>query len=175
MLTCGGGARRIADVKKGLSFFVGVIDGTFRADRECGRVGRNQRARRLGALILNEIFVEKKIEGPLERDPDLFFETREFTELNRPPKPPREKTRKVETENTCDSRATTDRREQTERGKSEWFQFSTAHHRDDILGEHGAFSRSVLRRGRVKRVFLLNVWNKRAVAERPDFRVIRHA
>src|SRR3982074_2315020 len=64
--------------------------------------------------MLGEVLREKQIQGPTHRHAQLFFEARQFHEINRSPQPPRRKAGHVKTEDVGHSGASADDRELTE-------------------------------------------------------------
>src|SRR5258708_17879467 len=69
--------------------------------------------------ILNKIFGKEDIQGPIQRDPHLLFSSGKFDQIDRAPEPPAHKPRKVDAENTTDSRTPANRCEQTKSIESE--------------------------------------------------------
>ena len=62
---------------------------------------------------LDEIFREEQIQTPVERHPAFLFKSRKLAEIDRSPQPPRDKTRKVKSEDLCDAGTLADGRELT--------------------------------------------------------------
>ena len=50
--------------------------------------------------ILDKVFREENIQGPIESDTQLLFEPGEFQKVNRPPEPPSEESREIDAENS---------------------------------------------------------------------------
>src|ERR1700682_3369112 len=63
--------------------------------------------------MLGEVLREKQIQGPTQRHAQLFFEARQFHEINRSPQPPRHKAGHVKAEDVGHSGASSDDRELT--------------------------------------------------------------
>ena len=63
-----------------------------------------------GAEVIHSanILGEEKVQRPVECDPNLFVQAWQLAQVNRPPQPPREEAREIETENARHARPTTD-------------------------------------------------------------------
>ena len=59
--------------------------------------------------ILDKVFREEDIQGPIESDTQLLFEAGEFQKVNRPPEPPGDESREIDAKNSGDTGAPTDR------------------------------------------------------------------
>src|SRR3954465_8245481 len=57
---------------------------------------------------LDEVLREPQVERPVDCDPELLLEPWQFTEVDRSPQPPCEKSREVESEHARHTRATAD-------------------------------------------------------------------
>ena len=63
--------------------------------------------------ILDKVFREENVQGPIESDSQLLFEAGELQKVDRTPEPPGDEPRKIDAENSGYTGATTDRRQQT--------------------------------------------------------------
>src|SRR5438128_12222373 len=95
--------------------------------------------------ILHEIFREKDVERPIDRDAHFLFYARQLAPVNSAPEKPSKKSRKVHAENPRHSRAATDRRQQSERFETEWLFGFAVNARDDVACNNFSFARCVLR------------------------------
>src|SRR5271165_5073951 len=115
--------------------------------------------------ILDKIFRKEDIQGPIESDPELLFKAGKFEKVDRTPEPPCDESREIDAKNSADTGATTDRRQQTECLEPEGGQVAPANTRDNIVGQHFAFTGGMLGGGWL--ISSLLVRNHRAVTERP--------
>jgi hypothetical protein len=83
----------------------------------CGRVKVRWFAHHRGALveILDKIFRKEDIQGPIESDPELLFEAGKLEKVDRTPEPPGDESREIDSKNSGNTGAATDRGEQTKR------------------------------------------------------------
>ena len=64
-----------------------------------------------------DVLGKKKIEGPIKRDANLLVQAGQFAQINRPPHPPSEEAREIESENPGDTHTATDRSQKPDRLK----------------------------------------------------------
>src|SRR6266516_3398289 len=94
--------------------------------------------------ILHEILREKDVERPIDRDANFLLDPRQFTPINAAPEKPGEKSGEVDAENPRHSGAATDRRQQSERFKTEWLLRFAVNARDDVVCNNFSFARRML-------------------------------
>src|SRR6516165_3679739 len=63
--------------------------------------------------ILDKIFRKKDIKGPIESDPQLLFKARKLEKVDCTPEPPGDESREIDTKNSGNAGAATDRGQQT--------------------------------------------------------------
>ena len=63
--------------------------------------------------ILNKIFRKEDVQGPIESDPQLLFKARKLEKVDRTPEPPGDESREIDTKNSGNAGAATDRGQQT--------------------------------------------------------------
>src|SRR5271166_143802 len=87
-----------------------------------GRVKIRWFAHHRGALmeILDKIFRKEDIQGPIESDPELLFKAGKFEKVDRTPEPPGDESREIDTKNSGNAGAATDRGQQAKRLEPEW-------------------------------------------------------
>ncbi|HEY2458472.1 MAG TPA: hypothetical protein VGI13_14305 [Candidatus Acidoferrum sp.] len=61
--------------------------------------------------ILDKVFREEDVQGPIESDPQLLFEAGELQKVDRTPEPPGNKSREIDAKNSGYTGATTNRRQ----------------------------------------------------------------
>ena len=61
-----------------------------------------------------DVLGKKKIECPVKCDPNLLVQAGQFAQINRPPHPPGEETREVESENPGHAHAAADRSQKSD-------------------------------------------------------------
>src|SRR5439155_16506376 len=103
---------------------------------------------------------------PIDRDADFLLDPRQFTPINAAPEKPGEKSGEVDAENPRHSGSATDRRQQSERFKTEWLLRFAGNACDDVLRDNFSFARGVLR-GRRTIAASRAIRHERAIAKRP--------
>ena len=63
-------------------------------------------------IYRTDVFWEEEVQRPVKCHTNLFVPHGQLAQVNRPPQPPREEAREIETENTRHAHATTDRSQQ---------------------------------------------------------------
>src|SRR6266545_5449387 len=116
--------------------------------------------------ILDEILREKDVERPIDRYAHFLFHARQLAPVNSTPEKPGEKSREIDAENPRHSGSATDRRQQSERSKTEWLLRLAVNASDDVLCDNFPFARCVLR-GRWTIAPGRAIRHERAIAQRP--------
>jgi hypothetical protein len=77
-------------------------------ERTLGVVRLMEIAAAVDVIYCANVLWEEKVQRPVERYTNLFVQAGQLAEVNRPPHPPREEAREIETENPRHACPTTD-------------------------------------------------------------------
>src|SRR5437667_11091701 len=117
--------------------------------------------------ILDKIFRKEDVECPINRHAHFLFCARQLAPVDSAPEKPGEKSGEVDAENPPHSGSATDRRQQSERFKTEWLLWFAVNASDDVLRDNFSCVRCVLRSRRTIAAGRA-IGHQRAIAERPE-------
>jgi len=99
---------------------------------------------------LNQVLRKDQVKRPVQGHAEFLFEPWELAEVDRPPKPPSEKSRKVNAEDVGYTGPPADGRELRNGREIEPLLLGSPNGRDNIMGRDLALAQRVLRRRRMK-------------------------
>src|SRR5574340_443967 len=119
------------------------------------------------------VATEEEVEGPVQRHPHFTFHAREFQQINRPPQPPGEESRKSEPPDLGNRRAPPKTRQNPKLLVQEPLLHCAWQARNNVVAGKRSLTDSVLGRRRT-RPSGVRVWHRSAVAQRPHARASWH-